>query len=412
MTLLLRHEARVVLAALRRVAIHPTRRALWIVVVSIAAVAIGFDIATSDAASRNLGAWAPSPLLLVGAALLVLALAALAGRMTPLTYGTRPADVTWWRYAGIGTQAGRHATTAVLTLRATATIALGAVPLGALFALAAPQRAGSVLLLALVAIVLTPVAVLVSSATAPRETADDVSAAHADVTAHAHRAPAIARRAAVPRGLAAARWLVARRRSERLVPYERFVAGAVGGIVAPRAAGIAGGELVAMAIVIGGAALLLDGALRRTTAPATLLSPWWRSAIGTSPRAIVAWALADATAVVLFGAGAAIGLGVAFGAPLLALAALPIVVLVPLALRLIVLGVDSLFPSALDRRGAGASLRVAAVAAATAAIVALSLFTGVRGGAIAAVVTASALLAASVAASARWCAARLCSATG
>jgi hypothetical protein len=410
--LLLRQEARLALGALRRAATHPTRRALWIAVGTVAAIAAGFDIATSDVASRNFGSWVPSPAVVVAFAAGVLALAALVGRITPLTYGTRPADAVWWRYGGIGAAAGRRATTAILALRATATIALGAIPLGTVFALAAPQRAHAILVLAAATVALAPLAVIVSSASAPRSS--ESASAFAPEPASAPvasedggaRNDRRARSRSVPRGALAARWLVAARRGQALVPYRGLATGAIAGFVVPRYAGTAGGELVAMAVVIGGFALLLDGALRHTTAPATLLSPWWRSAIGTSANGIAVWALADAAQAYAFGAGAAIGLGAALGAPLLGFAAIPAVVLVPVALRLVALAVDVLFPSAADRRGAGAALRCATVFVLAAATAALALAAGAHGGALASLAAITALLAVLVTISARWCATR------
>jgi len=406
--LLTRWETRVALAGLRRVAIHPTRRGLWIVVAAVATAAFAFDVATSDVASRDLGAWSPDPAAVAAIGLVLFAVAAVAGRWTPLTYGTRTADVIWWRYAGVDTDSGRRATTAVLTLHATVLIALGAAPLALLFALAAPRHAITLVFLALSAIVLAPLTVLVSSATAPRDAADDVPAS---ATGERVKVRPSQQSSRIPAGLFAARWLIARRRSESFVPYGTLAAGTAGGFIAPRFAGAAGGDLVAMAVVIGGFALLLDGALRRSTAPGTLLSPWWRSAIGTSGAAVVAWALADSARIALFGAGAALGLGIAFGSPLLAVAAVPVVFLVPVALRLTALAVDVLFPAALDRRAAGASVRVVAVATLTAVIVTLALAAAVRGGVFAALATVTLLLTGLVLAAARWCAFRLPGAT-
>ncbi|HEY0776344.1 MAG TPA: hypothetical protein VGD56_00100, partial [Gemmatirosa sp.] len=130
MTALLGLEARVAYAALRRIVTHPSRRALWFVTGALAAVAIAFDVATSDVATRDLGSWTPSPLLVAAVAAGILAFAACIGMRTPLTYGTRAADITWWRFAGIATAAGQTATTAILTARATLYVALGAVPVG------------------------------------------------------------------------------------------------------------------------------------------------------------------------------------------------------------------------------------------------------------------------------------------
>jgi hypothetical protein len=410
-TALLRFEAHVAFGALRRIVTHASRRALWFVTGALAAVAIVFDVVTSDVASRDLGAWTPSPLVVVMVVVGILVFAALVGTRTPLTYGTRAADTIWWRYAGVNTDAGQRATTAILTARATLLIALGAVPIGALLALAAPQRAGAILALAAMVIVLAPAVVLVSSAFAPRTAGvagtsrfgATTAAMPVGVAAPAPRRP----RTTIPRGLMAARWLVATRRRETLVPYDRFAFGIVAGFVAPRFGGIAGGQLVALTIVIGGLALLLDASIRGTTAPATLRSPWWRAAIGTLPRALAAWAFCDAAGTASMVIGIVLGLGVALGNPLPALAAVPAILLLPVALRLVVLVVDTFYPAAADRRGAGAAARLAVVWQATIAIFALSVVAGARGGAYASIATATAALSLIVAVAA-WCgAARL-----
>ncbi|HEV2739959.1 MAG TPA: hypothetical protein VGU66_15380 [Candidatus Elarobacter sp.] len=415
MTALLRLEARVAFAALRRILTHPSRRALWFVTGALAATAIAFDVATSDVASRDLGRWTPSPLLVAAVAAGVLAFAALVGRRTPLTYGTRAADTVWWHYAGIDAGAGQRATTAILTLRATALIALGAVPIGALLALAAPQRAGAIVALAAIVIVLAPATVLVSSACAPRTVADGArtsrSGARTTEALDDGAAPAAERsRTEIPHGLMAARWLVAVRRGETLVPYDRFAFGVVAGFVAPRVSAVAGGQLIAMAIVIGGLAVLLDASIRGTTAPATLRSPWWRAAIGASPPALATWAFSDAAGTASLLAGLALGLGIALGNPAPAFAALPAILLVPTALRLVVLAVDTSYPAAVDRRGAGATVRLVVVWQLTIAIFALAVVTGARGGAYASIAATTAALCVVVAAAAWYGAARLPSA--
>ncbi len=413
MTALLRFEARIAFAALRRIVTHPSRRALWFVTGALAAAAIAFDIATSDVASRDLGAWTPSPLLVVAVAAGILAVAALVGSRTPLTYGTRAADAIWWRYAGIGTAAGQAATTGILTVRSTAYVALGAVPIGALLAMAAPQRAAEIIALAAVVVVLAPVTVLVSSACGPRAPRDDPQfATIAGAVRNELRTAARVRRANVPAGLMAARWLVAVRRGETLVPYDRLAFGLVAGYIAPRFAAGAGGQLVSLAIVVGGLSVLLDAAIRGTTAPETLRSPWWRAAIGTSPRALTVWALSDALGPASVLAGIATGLGIALGDLLPALAALPTIVLVPVALRLVVLAVDTFYPTAVDRHGAGASARVTVVGFLTSTIFTLALFAGVYGGVFATLASVTLVLIVAVIVAARVCAARLPSAIG
>ena len=405
MKLLLRMEARIASAALRRIVTHPARRALWFVTAAFAVIAIAFDIATSDVASRDVGAWRPSALLVAGVAVAMLAFAAFVGTRTPLTYGTRPADRVWWHYAGVDAPAGQRATTAILTARATVFVALGAVPIGALLALAAPQRAGTIVLLAALVVVLAPATVLVSSAFAPR-----TSAVVRDIPAHSAGARTSPR--TIPAGFMAARWLVATRRREMVVPYDRLAFGLVAGLVAPRFAAFAGGQLIALAIVIGGLAVILDAAIRGTTAPATLRSPWWRAAVGTLPRGLVAWAFCDAAGVASQLIGLAAGLGIALGNLLPALAALPAILLVPVALRLVVLAVDTVFPAEADRRGAGAGARIFVVATLTAGIFTLALTAGARGGAFASIVVTTVALLAVAAAAAWWSAVRLPHAVG
>ena len=409
MTALLQLEARVAYAAVRRIVTHPSRRALWFVTGALAAAAVAFDVATSDVATRDLGSWTPSPLLVVAVAAGILAFAACIGMRTPLTYGTRAADTVWWHYAGIAAGAGTRATTAILTIRATILIALGAVPIGVLLAVAAPQRAGAIVALAVVVVVLAPATVLISSAFAPRTVRDvpDIVRFGAGAAASnvAGAAPAVrAARTKIPPGPMAARWLVARRRGEMLVPYDRLAFGVVAGFVAPRFGAIAGGQLVAMAIIVGGLAVLLDASIRATIAPATLRSPWWRAAVGTSSLALATWAICDAAGAASLLAGLALGLGVALGNPLPALAGIPAIVLAPAALRLVVLAVDTFYPTAADRRGAGASTRLVVVWQLTAAIFTLAVVTGARGGAYASIATTTAALFFVVVAAA-WCAA-------
>ncbi|HEY0382787.1 MAG TPA: hypothetical protein VGC72_11345 [Candidatus Elarobacter sp.] len=302
-------------------------------------------------------------------------------------------------------------------MRAGLLFALGAVPVAALVALAAPHHAATIIVLAAVAVVLAPATVLVSSAFAPRapDAAGDVLRGGArTVVPDDVRAVATARtsRVAIPRGRMAARWLVATRRRETLVPYDRFAFGAVAGLVAPHLAARAGGELVSMAVVVGGLAVIFDAAIRGTTAPATLRSPWWRAAVGTSPLALVAWAFCDAAGVAAMLAGAALGLGVALGDPLPALAAVPEIALVPVALRLVVLAVDTFFPNAVDRRGAGAGVRVTVVAELTLDIVFLALYAGAGGGPLAAIAATTAALVVVVVVAAWCCAVRLPYAVG
>jgi len=149
---LLRFELNVALAALRRIAAHPSRRMTWAVTGAFAVAAIAFDVATSDVASRDLGSWKPSVTAVVIVIAGILALAAFIGARTPLTYGTRAADTIWWHYAGFETGVGQRATTVILTARVTLFVTLGALPIGTLLALAAPQRAGTILALAAAAI--------------------------------------------------------------------------------------------------------------------------------------------------------------------------------------------------------------------------------------------------------------------
>ena len=402
----LRLETRIAFAASRRIVTHPSRRALWFVVAGLAVAAIAFDVATSGVASRDLGAWRPSVLLIAAVAASVLVLAALVGTRTPLTYGTRAADAVWWRYAGVDTGSGQRATTVILSVRATVFVALGAVPAGALFALAASQRAAVIVALAVVVIALAPVTVLVLSAFAPRMPA----VAHDDVR-ESRRVVRAARRT-VPRGFMAARWLIAARRNEMAVPYDRFAFGLVAGLVAPRFAAAAGGQLVSMAIVVGGLAAILDSAIRGTAAPATLHSPWWRAAFGTSPLGLATWAFCDAIGVAAPLTGIAIGLGIALGQPLPALAALPAVVLLPAALRLVVLCCDTLFPAATDRHGAGATVRIFVIFELTADVVTLALMAGARAGAFASLAVVTVALLAITAAAACCAAARLPHAVG
>jgi hypothetical protein len=412
----LRLELRIAFAALRRIVTQPSRRALWFATGALAAAAIVFDVMTSDVAARDLGRWTPSPLLIAAVSAGILAVAALVGSRTPLTYGTRAADVTWWRYAGVGTADGQRATTAILTARATLSVAAVAAPVGALLALAAPQRAASIIALAAVAVVLATLTVLVSSACAPRARDDerDVSGLRA-LAGAAHDEPPVAprvRRSNVPAGLMAARWLVAVRRGETLVPFDRLAFGLVAGWIVPHFATGLGGELVSLAIVVGGLALLLDAAIRGTIAPATLRSPWWRAAIGTSPVALTVWALSDALGPASVLIGIAIGLGIALGDLVPALAALPAIVLVPVALRLVVLAVDTFHPAAADRRGAGAAVRITVVGFLACSIFTLALVAGAYGGVFAAIATVTLMSIAVVIAAAWLCAARLPSAIG
>jgi hypothetical protein len=398
MKLLLRLELRIVLAALRRIVTHPSRRMLWFGVVALAVAAVAFDIATSGVASRDLGAWRPQAPVIAVAGTAILAFAALIGTRTQLTYGTRAADALWWRFAGVAAGIGERGTTAILTARATVFIALGAIPVSALLALAAPQAAPTIVGLAVVAVLLAPAVVLVSSAFARRLSAMAPDARHGRVGAVvdgerlARSSPAS--QTSIPRGLAAARWLIAARRGEMVVPYDRLAFGIVAGLIAPRLAAVAGGQTVAMAIVVGGLAVLLDAAIRGTTAPAALRSPWWCAAVGTSPGGLAAWAFCDGAGATAPLIGIAAGLGIALRSPLHAVAAIPAILLLPAALRLVVLAVDTMFPAAADRRGAGASLRIFVVSELAADIFALALWAGAYGGAFASLaVTAVALLA-------------------
>ena len=110
--------------------------------------------------------------------------------------------------------------------------------------------------------------------------------------------------------------------------------------------------------------------------------------------------------------GVAIGLGIGLGQPLTALAALPAMLLVPVALRLVVLAVDTFFPAEVDRRGAAASARVFVVMELTADIFTLALMAGARGGPFASIAATTVALLAIVAVAA-WCsAARLPHAVG
>lgn len=219
-------------------------------------------------------------------------------------------------------------------------------------------------------------------------------------------------RGTIPRGVIAARWLVAARRGEMLLPYDRLAFGIAAGLVAPRAAAVAGGQLVAMAIVVGGLAVILDASIRMTTAPATLRSPWWRGAVGTSPHGLAVWAFCDAAGTAALLIGFAIGLGIALGQALSALAALPAMLLAPAALRLVLLAVDTFFPGDTDRRSVAASARVFVMMELTADVFTLALMAGARGGPFASIAATTAALLAIVAVAA-WCsAARLPHAIG
>ena len=86
--------------------------------------------------------------------------------------------------------------------------------------------------------------------------------------------------------------------------------------------------------------------------------------------------------------------------------------LVPVALRLVVLAVDTFFPAAVDRHGAGVTARLAVVWELTFAIVALALVAGAHGGAYASIASTTAALFVVVVVAA-WCAAsRLPAAVG
>jgi len=398
---LLRLEWRIARAAVRRAVRHPTRRLLWMGVVAVALAAAGTDVATSSNAARTLGAWSPSPMLVVAAGCAVVGVAWLAGRYTTLTYGTRAADAIWWRYAGVPTREAERATTVLLAVRTTVIVATVAAPLGALFASADSERAGIIAFMALAAIAVAPLAVLASSAAAGSREVDGVS----DERARWSGPP----RGPVPRGIAAARWLIAARRGEPTVPWIHFLGGVVLGTVLPFVAARVGGQTIALAVVIGGFALVLDGALRRTTAPGTLLTPWWRAAVGTSGRSIAAWAIADAASVAAFAAGAMLALGAMLRTPLLGIAALPLVVCAPVALRTTVLATDTLFPG--DRRGPGAFVRVLVVGALTALVAVASFAAGARAGAPASLAVATAMLLGIVAMSALFASRRLSAAT-
>jgi hypothetical protein len=385
-------ERQIVLAAIRRAVRHPTRRTLWIVVVLCALAAAAVEIATSGSASRNLGSWTPRPEIVIAVACAIVAIAALAGRRTTLTYGTRAADTTWWRYAGVDTVAGRRVTTVILAMRTTAIVTAVAVPVGVLFAVADPDRASAIVTMAVAAAALGPLVVLASSATASRTgeaRPPHAAAERLSITAAPNR---------VPRGFFAARWLVARRRAEPLVPSVALASGLALGLAVPSIAARAGGQATALVVVLGGFALLVDGALRRTTAPATLLTPWWRAAFGTSAPAVVVWALADASTVIAFGVGASLGLGAMLVRPLFGLAALPLVVLAPVALRVTALAVDSVFPG--DRRGPGGFVRVVVVGTFAALIAVAAFGAGAGGGILAAFLTATAALTAVIVAAA------------
>ncbi|HEX3462475.1 MAG TPA: hypothetical protein VHS78_00295 [Candidatus Elarobacter sp.] len=405
--LVLRHEWSIARAAVRRVLLQPSRRTLWALVVALAMIAVALEVATSGSASRNLGSWSPIPLQIVAVACGAVAIAALAGRRTTLTYGTRAADAAWWRYAGVDTGAGHAATTAVLAVRTAFVVTAVAAPVAALFAIADVSHAAPVLEMAVAAIVIAPLVVLASSATASRS-GEAFAAAEVHRTAAAEPPRERVQRK-IPRGIAAARWLTARRRGEPLVPFGPFTGGLVVGAVAPWIAARAGGQATALAVVIGGFALLLDGALRRTTAPATLLTLWWRAAIGTSARSVVAWALADASAVVAFGAGAALVFGTALRTPLLGIAALPLILLAPVTLRTTALAVDTLFPA--DRHGPGAFMRLVVVGGSAAIIAIASFAAGACAGALASLVVATVLLLALLVLTAQMSARRLSAAT-
>jgi hypothetical protein len=364
----LRHEAGIVRAAVRRALSAPSRRALWTACGVVVVVATVIDLVTSGMATRNLGGWHVSSGVLIAAVVGILALAVAVGRITPPSYGTRAADAVWWRYAGIARREGERSTEVIVTMRAFAAVAAIALPLGAAFALAAPDRAGVIVGLALGTSLLAPLSVALSAATAPRGRADGAAEERPAHTARSARG-----RERVPRGLPAARWLIARRSGTSVVPFAAIALGGLAGLLAPRASRLVDPQLRTLAAVVGPIAAALGAALMQADGIETVRSLWWRTALGTGPRAILAWAVAATLPVAGFVAAFVVTLAAAWGAILLGIAAVPLAFGAPVMLRLATLAVGATFPAGGDRRGAASVVRVAVACGLIAAVVAASL---------------------------------------
>lgn len=369
----LRHEARIVRAAVRRALSAPSRRGLWAASAGVIAAATVVDLATSGMATRDLGGWHVSPAVLIATVVGFLALAVAVGRITPRSYGTRAADAVWWRYAGIASRDGERGTAVIVTMRAFAAVAAIALPLGAAFALAAPDRAGIIVAIALGTSLLAPLSVALSAATAPRERDGGVAP---EPPAHAARS---ARRERVPRRLPAARWLIARRSGTSVVPFAAIALGTLMGLVAPRASLRVDPQLGTLVAVVGSIAVALGAALVQADGMETLTSPWWRAALGTGHRAIFGWAVAATLPAGGFVAAFVIVLAAAHGVLPLGIAAVPLAFGAPVTLRLATLAVGATFPADGDRRSAAAGLRIAVAGVLVAVVVTASLPLGPNG---------------------------------
>ncbi len=343
-------EARLVRAAVRRLIAQPGRRAAWAAVSAAMFVACAVDIATGDMAHRNLGALTLPPWLVVAAVATVIVIAVLSGRTITRPYGTRAADLVWWRYAGIERRAAERATATILIVRTACTFGLVALPLGAAFAFALPAEAPAIMVLVASATALATLACGIALRSA-RD--DDVVADHA--AAAAGQRPATR----VPRGIMAARWLLATRRGEPLTPWWNVIAGVVIGVVLTRLAASLNGQLLSLAVVIGPAAIVLGGAIAPTPQLEELRSPWWRAALGTRPRAVIAWAVGATlpTSLALSGmVGAIVGIA---ASPFVALCGAATTIIAVPTHRLISAAGDARWRRMIDRRGAATGVRIA-----------------------------------------------------
>jgi hypothetical protein len=345
---------RLMRAALRSLFQRPSRRALWIVVVTGVFGAFVFDVATANVAHRDLGSLRLSPVIIAGAVIAALTLAAITGAMNPRPCGTRAADAIWWRYSGISRDRAERDTATILSIRTALLFGVVALPLGVAFAFAAPEHAASIVT---AAVAFTAVATLTGAV--GLHFAHDGSG-EAKTRAIPRRVIALERPTPnVPRGLAAARWIVATRRGERIVPIANIIWGLVAGILLVRIAATLDGQFVSLAAVMSLPALLCSGALRHTRDIEEMRSSWWRTAIGNRPSAIFAWASSATLPVTLAFVGVAVGIGYALSSPFIGIVAIPTLVLVASVHRLLNLAVDVLFPSLVDRAGAAALGRVA-----------------------------------------------------
>jgi hypothetical protein len=144
-----------------------------------------------------------------------------------------------------------------------------------------------------------------------------------------------------------------------MTPWWNVIAGVVIGVVLTRVAASLNGQLLSLAVVIGPAAIVLGGAIAPTPQLEELRSPWWRAALGTRPRAVIAWAVGATlpTALALSGmVGAIVGIA---ASPLVALCGAATTIVAVPTHRLISAGGDARWTHMIDRRGAATGVRIA-----------------------------------------------------